>query len=123
MAVVAGLVVLCGTVQASGIMVPKDRELPPLAVKSHRVTVQVQDGVATTRVSQTFLNSTGHGCRTFTSTDDKNTIILLQIQVRSTRQDKQIAIAFDLFINKMIGIYRMKRRIQNLLCMASKVIG
>ncbi len=43
---------------ASGIMFPEDRKLPPLAIKSHRVSARVEGNLATTRLTQEFLNST-----------------------------------------------------------------
>jgi len=49
---------LCRPVRASGIMVPEDRTLPPLGIKSHRVDVRIEGNVATTHLSQVFLNST-----------------------------------------------------------------
>ncbi len=48
---------VCRTAGATGIMIPEDRSLPPLAIKSHRVNVRVEGNVATTRLSQVFLNS------------------------------------------------------------------
>ena len=52
------LMFLCRLAGATGILLPKDESLPPLAIKSHRVDVRVKDGVATTSVTQVFLNST-----------------------------------------------------------------
>ncbi|MHC4591474.1 MAG: VIT and vWA domain-containing protein [Planctomycetota bacterium] len=49
---------ICNATGATGIMVPKERELPPLAIKSHRVNVRIEGSVATTRLSEEFLNST-----------------------------------------------------------------
>jgi len=46
------------TAEATGILVPEERGLPPLAIKSHRVNATVEGNVATTRVSEVFLNST-----------------------------------------------------------------
>jgi hypothetical protein len=40
---------------AAGIHVPRDGS-PPIAVKSHRVTVTVTDGLASTTLRQTFVN-------------------------------------------------------------------
>ena len=48
---------MCRTAGATGIMIPEDRSLPPLAIKSHRVNVRVEGNVATTQLSQVFLNS------------------------------------------------------------------
>ena len=41
----------------SGILIPKDTSLPPLAIKHQRVDIQIKDGVATTKVEQVFKNS------------------------------------------------------------------
>jgi len=42
---------------SSGILIPKDKSLPPLAIKHQRVDIQVKDGVATARIEQVFKNS------------------------------------------------------------------
>ncbi len=49
---------LCRPARATGIMVPEDPNLPPLAIKSHRVNVRIEGNVATTNLTQVFLNST-----------------------------------------------------------------
>ena len=41
--------------RAAGLLVPRDGS-PPIAVHSHRVTVEVTDGLAKTTVRQTFVN-------------------------------------------------------------------
>ena len=43
---------------AIGLLIPSDQSLPPLAVRSHRVTVDITDQAAVTRVEQVFHNST-----------------------------------------------------------------
>ncbi len=43
----------------AGMLIPKDKSLPPLAVKYLRVDTQIENQVATTRVVQEFRNSTG----------------------------------------------------------------
>ncbi len=48
-----------GAAWATGIMVPTDESVPPLAVKYHRIGTVITDGVATTKVEQAFINSTG----------------------------------------------------------------
>jgi len=55
---VFALLALCRTAGATGILVPEDKSLPPLSVKTHRVSVRVEGSVGTTHVSQAFLNST-----------------------------------------------------------------
>lgn len=44
--------------RADGIMIPKERSLPPLALVNHRVRINLEDQVAVTHVEQTFRNST-----------------------------------------------------------------
>ncbi|MDP8256081.1 MAG: VIT domain-containing protein [Candidatus Alcyoniella australis] len=61
-ALIAGLA-LClllapGAAQATGLLLPKDESLPPLAIQSHRVAIKISSGVATTAVDQVFHNST-----------------------------------------------------------------
>jgi len=48
-----------GSVQAlaSGMLIPKDESIPPLAIESQRVNIQIKDGVATARIEQVFRNS------------------------------------------------------------------
>ena len=53
-----GVTFLARMAGATGLLVPKDRDLPPLGIKSHRVEVEIKDGVATTELTQVFLNST-----------------------------------------------------------------
>ena len=57
LAAVATLVI-CRAAVASGLLVPEGKDLPPLAVKSHRVATTVRDGMATTKLTQVFINST-----------------------------------------------------------------
>jgi Ca-activated chloride channel family protein len=47
-----------GTCFGRGLLIPKDQTLPPLAIKSHRVTVTIDSQLATTRVEQVFQNNT-----------------------------------------------------------------
>ena len=49
---------LSKTALGAGMLIPKDRSLPPLAIKSHRVSVVIRDQVAVTKVVQVFQNST-----------------------------------------------------------------
>jgi len=41
-----------------GILIPKDKSLPPLAIKSHRVAVEIDSQLAVTKVEQVFQNNT-----------------------------------------------------------------
>jgi len=52
------VVALCRAASASGLLVPTEQALPPLGIKSHRVAVQVKDGVATTALTEVFINTT-----------------------------------------------------------------
>lgn len=46
------------TVFASGVLIPKDPGVPPLAIKHQRVDIRIKDGVATATMEQVFKNST-----------------------------------------------------------------
>jgi len=41
----------------SGMMIPKDGSVPPLAIKHQRVDIQIKDGAATVKIEQVFQNS------------------------------------------------------------------
>src|SRR5437868_174247 len=43
---------------ANGLLIPEDKQLPPLAMVHHRVHIAIEDQVAITRVEQTFRNHT-----------------------------------------------------------------
>ena len=51
------LLSVVSSAQASGMLLPKDESLPPLAIKHQRVNVDIKDGVATVRIEQVFKNS------------------------------------------------------------------
>src|SRR5580704_9939420 len=54
-----GFVLVClSQAQADGIMIPKERSMPPLALVNHRVQIALEDQVAVTHVEQSFRNST-----------------------------------------------------------------
>ena len=57
-AVIAGSVIAAPDAHAIGLLIPTDNSVPPLAVRSHRVTIDVTDQAAVTRVEQVFHNST-----------------------------------------------------------------
>jgi Ca-activated chloride channel homolog len=44
--------------RASGLLIPKDKEVPPLAMLNHLVDVSIDDQVAITTIEQTFRNHT-----------------------------------------------------------------
>jgi len=52
-------VVLCMVTSAvgSGMLIPKDQSLPPLAIKYQRVNIKIKDGTATASIEQVFKNS------------------------------------------------------------------
>lgn len=43
---------------ANGLLIPEDKNLPPLAMVHHRVKIDIEDQVAITRIEQTFRNHT-----------------------------------------------------------------
>src|SRR5947209_5481060 len=47
-----------GPAHAKGLLIPEDKNLPPLAMLDHKVTIAIEDQVAVTRVEQTFRNHT-----------------------------------------------------------------
>ena len=49
---------VAGRLPAHGLLIPEDRQLPPLAMVHHRVKIDIQDQVAVTEVEQTFRNHT-----------------------------------------------------------------
>ncbi len=55
---ILGVFLLTTTVSATGILVPKEEGLAPLAIKYHRVNVTIREQVAQTSVEQVFHNST-----------------------------------------------------------------
>src|SRR6516165_5909534 len=54
------LVLLAGaqTSLAAGILIPKEKTVPPLAMLNHQVTITINDQVAVTKIEQTFRNHT-----------------------------------------------------------------
>jgi Ca-activated chloride channel family protein len=47
-----------GPVAAHGLLIPEDKNLPPLAMVNHKVNINLEDQVAVTKVEQTFRNHT-----------------------------------------------------------------
>ena len=47
-----------GAVQAQGLLIPTQKDVPPLALSGHEVKVTIEDQVAVTHVVQTFRNPT-----------------------------------------------------------------
>jgi Ca-activated chloride channel homolog len=54
------VLVLCSAtaVNAHGLLIPEDKNLPPLAMVHHRVNIAIDDQVAVTRIEQAFRNHT-----------------------------------------------------------------
>src|SRR5437899_3019801 len=44
--------------QAAGLLIPKEKSVPPLAMLNHHVSIAVDDQVAVTKIEQTFRNHT-----------------------------------------------------------------
>src|SRR6516162_10045320 len=55
--VVVGLV-MCSSAHARGILIPKEKDVPPLAMLNHQVNITIEDQVAVTNIEQTFRNHT-----------------------------------------------------------------
>src|SRR5436190_21564009 len=58
LAVLALLVGTLSSAQAAGLLIPDEKNVPPLAMLNHKVTIAVEDQFAVTRVEQTFRNHT-----------------------------------------------------------------
>src|SRR5438132_1717420 len=56
--VLALLVAWAGLARANGLLIPEEKNVPPLAMLDHHVTISMEDQVAVTRVEQTFRNHT-----------------------------------------------------------------
>jgi len=56
---VATACLISQTAGATGLLLPSDRNLPPLAIKYHRVSATITGGVAKTKLTEVFVNSTG----------------------------------------------------------------
>ena len=55
---VAVVFAVAGRLSAHGLLIPEDRQLPPLAMVHHRVKIDIKDQVAVTEVEQSFRNHT-----------------------------------------------------------------
>src|SRR5438309_4744805 len=56
--VLALLLAWAGLARAHGLLIPEEKNVPPLAMLNHHVTISMEDQVAVTRVEQTFRNHT-----------------------------------------------------------------
>lgn len=55
---IAGLVLcMASSAFGSGMLIPKDQSLPPLAIKNQRVNIRIKDGTATASIEQVFKNN------------------------------------------------------------------
>jgi Ca-activated chloride channel family protein len=52
------LLAWAGSAHARGLLIPDDKNVPPLAMLNHKVTIAIEDQVAITHVEQTFRNHT-----------------------------------------------------------------
>jgi len=55
---VAALTMVAASCYGSGMLLPKDGSIPPLAIKHQRVDINIKDGVATAKIEQVFRNNT-----------------------------------------------------------------
>jgi Ca-activated chloride channel family protein len=59
LAALAVLLIVGTSVRASGMLIPVEKKLPPLALVDQKVTVTIDDQAAVTRIEQSFRNHTG----------------------------------------------------------------
>ena len=52
------LVFTASSAQATGLLIPTEKKLPPLGMLNHHVNVTIDDQVAVTKIEQTFRNHT-----------------------------------------------------------------
>jgi Ca-activated chloride channel family protein len=55
---IVALLLVAAPVQARGLLIPKEKAVPPLAMLNHQVSITIDDQVAVTKVEQTFRNHT-----------------------------------------------------------------
>src|SRR4030095_2501303 len=55
---VVAFVAFSQPVLATGLLIPTEKKLPPLAMLNHHVQVSIEDQVAVTKIEQTFRNHT-----------------------------------------------------------------
>jgi Ca-activated chloride channel homolog len=58
LSVLAVLLAWSGSIHAHGLLIPEEKNLPPLAMLNHKVTITIDDQLSITRVEQTFRNHT-----------------------------------------------------------------
>ena len=54
----AVLLVIGSSARAAGMLIPVEKKLPPLALVDQKVTINIEDQIAVTRIEQTFRNHT-----------------------------------------------------------------
>ena len=55
----AVLLVIGSSARAAGMLIPAEKKLPPLALVDQKVTINIEDQIAVTRIEQAFRNHTG----------------------------------------------------------------
>src|SRR6202049_4012317 len=58
LAVFAILLASTTSARATGLLIPTEKKLPPLAMLNHKVEIAIEDQVAITKIEQTFRNHT-----------------------------------------------------------------
>src|SRR5271157_2904892 len=56
--VLTALLAWTASARATGLLIPTEKTLPPLAMLNHKVEIAIEDQVAITRIEQTFRNHT-----------------------------------------------------------------
>src|SRR6266403_2266209 len=56
--VLSALLAWTASARATGLLIPTEKTLPPLAMLNHQVEIAIEDQVAITRIEQTFRNHT-----------------------------------------------------------------
>src|SRR5882672_6841058 len=55
---VLALLIMAAPADAAGLLIPKEKAVPPLAMLNHQVSITIDDQVATTTIEQVFRNHT-----------------------------------------------------------------
>src|SRR6266446_6161036 len=94
------LLAMAAPAHATGLLIPTERKVPPLAMLNHHVSVQIEDQVAMTKVEQTFRNHTdrqleatyifpvpkGASVRKFTMWVDGKEVVGELVEVKKARE-------------------------------------
>ena len=54
----AVMALTASSASAHGLLIPAEKDVPPLAMLNHQVKIDIEDQVATTHIEQTFRNHT-----------------------------------------------------------------